>query len=169
MCPRTTLPSHRPCSGTGSCRRCLSWSLTSFSFARIRFEMVIRLTWKRPARVFPQMCVKPREIERLRLPGAPLLPVRGGEPPELDQPRLARVQLQGEPREPLAEIPQELPGVSQMLEPGDEVVGETHDDHVAARVPPPPPLGPQVKDIVEVDVRQQRGYRCPLRRALRGL
>jgi hypothetical protein len=33
------------------------------------------------------------------------------------------------------------------------VVGETHDDHVAARVPPPPPLGPQVKDIAEVDAR----------------
>src|SRR6516162_1406516 len=46
-----------------------------------------------------------------------------------------------------------------MLEPGDEVVGEAHDDHVAARVPPPPPLGPQVKDVMEVDVRQQRGYR----------
>src|SRR5262249_61993589 len=90
-----------------------------------------------------------------------LLPVRGGEPPEPDQPRLARVQLQGESREPVAEVPQELPGVSQMLEPGDEVVGEAHDDHVAARVPPPPPLGPQVKDVMEVDVRQQRGYRCP--------
>jgi hypothetical protein len=52
------------------------------------------------------------------------------------------VQLQGEPREPLAEILQELPGVSQMLEPGDKVAGEAHDDHVAARVPPPPPPGP---------------------------
>ena len=49
------------------------------------------------------------------------------------------------------------------------VVGEAHDDHVATRVPPPPPLGPQVKDIVEIDVHQQRGYRCPLRRSLRGL
>ena len=38
----------------GLVRRCLSWSLTSFSFARIRFEIVIRLTWKRPARIFPQ-------------------------------------------------------------------------------------------------------------------
>src|SRR5919109_4173919 len=157
MWPRTTLPSHRPCSGTGSCRRCLSWSLTSFSFARIRFEIVIRLTWKRPARVFPQMCVKPRKSDVSGFP-AP-----GREPAELDQARLARVQLQGESREPVAEVPQELPGVSQMLEPGDEVVGEAHDDHVAARVPPSPPPGPQVKDIVEVDVRQQRGYRCPLR------
>ena len=101
------------------------------------------------------------EIGRFRLPGAPRRPAHGREPAELDQARLARVQLQAESREPVAEVPQELPGVSQMLEPGDEVVGEAHDDHVAARVPPPPPIGPQVKDIVEIDVRQQRGYRCP--------
>ena len=68
----------------------------------------------------PRLPADVREAEetgRLRLPGAPLLPVRGGEPPELDQPRLARVQLQGEPREPVAEVPQELPGVSQMANP----------------------------------------------------
>jgi len=33
------------------------------------------------------------EVKRLRFPGPALLPVRGGEPPELDQPRLAGVQL----------------------------------------------------------------------------
>ena len=47
------------------------------------------------------------EVERLGFPGAPLLPVRGGEPPELDQPRLAGVQLQPELREPLAQVVQE--------------------------------------------------------------
>ncbi len=98
------------------------------------------------------------EIERLRLPGASRRPAHGREPAELDQARLARAQLQGEPCEPVAEVPQELPGVSQMLEPGVEVADKTHDDHVAARVPPPPPPGPQVKDIVQVDVRQQRGW-----------
>ena len=61
----------RPASGpapvwAGACRR-LSWSLTAFSFARIRFEMVIRLSQKRPFLDFAQMCVKPEEVERLRL------------------------------------------------------------------------------------------------------
>ena len=55
-----------------------------------------------------------------------------------------------------------------MLEPHHEVVGEAHDDHVAARVPPPPLVGPQVKDVVQVDVREQRRNRCPLRTSLLG-
>jgi hypothetical protein len=54
------------------------------------------------------------ETGRLRLPGAPRRPAPGREPAELDQARLARVQFQGESREPVAEVPQELPGVSQM-------------------------------------------------------
>ncbi len=34
--------------------------MTSASFARIRFEMVLRLSQNRPYLVFPQKCVKPR-------------------------------------------------------------------------------------------------------------
>ena len=37
---RTTLASQRPCSGMGRWRRRLSWSLTAFSLARIRFLIV---------------------------------------------------------------------------------------------------------------------------------
>ena len=59
-----------------------------------------------------------------------------------------------EPREPLAKIREELLRVRLMLEPGDEVVREAHDDDITVRVAFSPPLGPPVKDIVEVDVRQ---------------
>ena len=45
---------------------------------------------------------KAQKVERLRLAQTPTPPVDGGTPPELDQPRLVRVQLQPEPREPLA-------------------------------------------------------------------
>src|SRR2546428_605784 len=62
------------------------------------------------------------EVERLRFPGAPLLPVRGGEPPELDQPRLAGMQLQPELREPLAQVVQEPARILVLLEAHDEVV-----------------------------------------------
>ncbi len=48
------------------------------------------------------------EVERLRLAQTPTSPVDGGEAPELDQPRLVRVQLQPELREPLAKLRQEL-------------------------------------------------------------
>ena len=36
------------------------------------------------------------------------------------------------------------------------VVRETHDDHITPRVTAPPPLGPPVQDIVQVDIREQR-------------
>jgi hypothetical protein len=68
MCPRTTLASQRPCSGMGWCMRCLSWSLTRLSCARIRFEIVIRFTQNRPFPVVAQMCVKPRKSNVSGLP-----------------------------------------------------------------------------------------------------
>ena len=67
----------------------------------------MRRTQNRPLLVFAQMCVKPRKSNVSGLPIAPLLPVSGGEPPELDQPRLVRVQLQPELREPLAKLGEE--------------------------------------------------------------
>ena len=69
----------------------------------LRFETVMRRTQKRPSRIFAQICVKPRKSNVSGFPAPRLLPVRGGEPPELDQPRLAGVQLQPELREPLAQ------------------------------------------------------------------
>jgi hypothetical protein len=63
-----------------------------------------------------------QEVERLRLAQAPCRPVAGGEPPELDQPGLTRVQLQPELREPPAQPGQEPLSVLLVLEPDDEVV-----------------------------------------------
>jgi len=62
------------------------------------------------------------EVERFRLAQAPGRPVAGGEPPELDQPGLVRVQLQPELREPLPKPGQEPLGVVTVLEPDDEIV-----------------------------------------------
>src|SRR5919106_2165744 len=56
------------------------------------------------------------ELERLRLPESSLLTSLGGEPAELDQPRLLRVQLQRELREALAKVREEALGVVPMLE-----------------------------------------------------
>ena len=143
--------------------------MTSRSLARIRFESVMRLSLNRPFLVFAQMCVKPRNSNVSGLPRPRASPVLGGEPPELDQPRLLGVQLQAELREPCAKIGQEPLGVIPVLEAHHEVVGEAHDDHVTARVPTPPLVGPQVEDVVQVDVRKQRRNRRPLRSALLGL
>src|SRR6266540_40508 len=103
------------------------------------------------------------KVERLRLAQTPTRPTIGREPAELDQSRLVRVQFQGELREPLAQVPEKPLGVLLMLEPDDEVVGEADDDHVTVRAPPPPPLGPQVEDVVQIHVGEQRRYRCSLR------
>jgi hypothetical protein len=43
-----------------------------------------------------------------------------------------------------------------MLETDDEVVGIPNHDHVARGFAPSPALGPEVEDIVEIDVREQR-------------
>ena len=96
------------------------------------------------------------EIERLRPAEATRLPVSGGEPSELDQTCLVGVQLQRELREPFAKVGLEPLRLLSMLKAHDEVVRETHDDHVPARVAASPLLGPQVEDVVQVDVRKQR-------------
>ena len=49
----------------------LSWSLTSLSLARIRFEMVMRLSTKAPVLRLPADVGKAEEVERLGLPDAP--------------------------------------------------------------------------------------------------
>jgi hypothetical protein len=102
-----------------------------------------------------------QEVERLRFSQATACSSRGGEPPGLDQPRLARVQFQPELREPAAQLVQEPLSVLLILEPDDEVVREPHDNDLAVRVALPPPIGPQVKDVVQVHVREQRRRRCP--------
>ena len=55
----------------GWCRRRLSEVLTSRSFARIRFEIVMRLNQKRPVLVCPgppAQVGEAKEVERLGLP-----------------------------------------------------------------------------------------------------
>ncbi len=81
-----------------------------------------------------------------------MLSISGGEPTELDQPRFLRMQLQTELREPVAELGKEPLSVFTMLKARHVVVGEPQEDHVPARVTPPPLVGPQVEHVMQVDV-----------------
>jgi hypothetical protein len=120
----------------------------------------------------PVSCTDVREaeeVEGLRLAQATTFTVAGGEPPELDQARLGRVQRQLEPGESLAELVLEPLRVPAMLEPHHEVVRIAHDDHVAACMPTPPLVRPQVQHVVQVDVRQEGADAPSLRRTLRAL
>src|SRR5262245_1157423 len=100
----------------GRCLRCMSSALISFSLARIRLAIVIRLTVKRPGPGLRAGVREPQEVERLWLAEASPRPVPGGEPPELDQPRLLGFHLQAELCEPLAQVSSEPLGVLTMLE-----------------------------------------------------
>jgi hypothetical protein len=43
-----------------------------------------------------------------------------------------------------------------MLETHDDVVGVPDHDHVARGLAPSPARGPEVENVVEIDVREQR-------------
>ena len=101
------------------------------------------------------MC-EAKEPKRLRLAETTLGPLLSGEPPKPNQPRLLGVELQAELREPVAKVRPEPLGIIAMLEPHHEVVSETRDDNVTARMPSSPLVSPQVKDVMQADVRQER-------------
>lgn len=126
----------------------------------------MRLTVNHPCPVLTQMCVNPRNPNIPGLPAPRLRRVQSALRGELDQPGLVRVQFQPEPREPLAKLGQERPRILLLLDADDDLVRETHNDHITASRLPPPPISPPIQDIVQVNVRQQRGQRCPLRRTL---
>ena len=97
-----------------------------------------------------------QEVERLWFPVAPSLAVPGGVAPELDEAGLVGLQLQTELDESLAQVGEEPLRISVMLEPGDEIVSEAHDDDVAAGLPTSPLPGPPVEHVVQVHVGEQR-------------
>src|SRR5215472_14097410 len=59
-------------------------------------------------------------------------------------------------REPLAHCIEEATCVVRMLEAGHQIIGVTHDDHVAAGFLPSPAFGPQIENVMQVDVAEER-------------
>src|SRR6218665_4178402 len=75
------------------------------------------------ARAPPPTAVgEPQEVEGLRFALSSTASVVPGEAPDLDQPRLLRMQLQPELLQPLGHFALETLGVAPELEPGDPVV-----------------------------------------------
>src|SRR5690606_30818568 len=95
------------------------------------------------------------KVERFRFALAALLAVFGRERSEFQQARLFGMQLQLELAETLSQLLPKPRGVRLMLESEHDVVGEPHNDDIAAGLLLPPCLDPEVEYVVEVDVRQQ--------------
>ena len=106
--------------------------------------------------MLPQMKVKPRKSKVSGLPSPRCLRLVRRKAAELDQSGLVRMKRQRELLQPRAHLVQEASGVSLVLEADDEVVGIPHDDHVARGLAPSPALGPEIENVVQVDVGQQR-------------
>jgi hypothetical protein len=78
------------------------------------------------------------------------------EPTELDQSRLLRMKLQLEVRQPFPKLPQEPLCVLTMLEANHQIVCIADHHKLSARHFPAPYLNPQIKDVMQIHIRQQR-------------
>src|SRR6516165_4780277 len=74
---------------------------------------------------------------------------------ELNHAGLDRVERQRECREPFAHCIEETTCVVLMLEAGHQIIGVAHDDHVATGLLPSPAFGPQIENVVQVDVAEE--------------
>ena len=99
---------------------------------------------------------KAQEVKRF--PCAPLRvhPVRLRVSAERDQAGFLRMQLQREHRQPFPQIVKETAGIRLVLEAGDRVIRVADHDHVPLGMAFPPLFYPEVIDVMQVDVRQQR-------------
>ena len=95
-----------------------------------------------------------RKVSGLAEPA--LLAVLRREAAELNQAGLVRMKRQRELLQPVAHRLPEAASVALMLEADDGVVGVPDHDHVARGLAPSPALSPEIEDIMEVDVREQR-------------
>jgi hypothetical protein len=107
---------------------------------------------------------KAEEVDRLRLPYSAPLSVSDRERSELQKPRFVGMQFQAELSKPLGEFRQKLLGIRFALEANHDVVRVPHDNHIAARLLSTPCLSPQIEDVMEIDIRQQRRCTAALRR-----
>src|SRR5262249_3431475 len=120
---------------------------------------------KVPLPSFTAAVRKAQEVERFRFAVATLSSILFRKAAKLDNARFVGVQLKTEPREALAQFCQKPLGFMAMLESGNKVIRETHEDYFPARLLLSPALNPKVENIVEIDVRQQRADTAALHRS----
>jgi hypothetical protein len=108
------------------------------------------------AREAPTETREPQEREGLRFSLATPFSISDGEPPELDESRLVRMQFQTEPYQPFPKLREEPLGVSSVLKAHYKIVCIPDDDDIAECGLLAPGLNPQVEYVVQVHVGEQR-------------
>jgi len=101
---------------------------------------------------------EPQEIEGFRFAKPAPLAVCRSEAAELDQTGFVRMELQSELLEPSSHRIEKTASVVFMLKAQHHIIGVAHDDYVAGGLVPSPALGPEIENVVQVDVGKQRRY-----------
>ena len=90
------------------------------------------------------------------------LPVLFGKPPELDQSRLLRMQFQTELRQTFSKLFEETLGFRPAFEAHHKIVGVADDNDLAPSHFLAPNFYPQIENVMQVHVGEQRRNHCPL-------
>ena len=122
----------------------------------MRSRRVFRLSWKAPRRDFPQMNVNPKNIKVSGLSRPCLLRLAAAWRPNSisrvlsgwsdNENSSSRVRIASRKRR----------ASSSVLEANDQIVGVSHDDHLALGFTPPPAISPEIKAVVQVDIGKKR-------------
>ena len=102
----------------------------------------MRLSQNRPDLDFAQMCVNPKKSNVSGLPRPRSCRRREACRPNSISRVLSGCNSSSNFASRLAKLVQEPSRILFVLKAHGEIVGEPHDDHVTARVVPPPPIGP---------------------------
>jgi hypothetical protein len=103
------------------------------------------------------------ESEGVGSPLAAPLTREGREPTKLDQPRLVLMEHQAKAGQPRLEGQEHLLRIRLALEAHEEVVRIAHGHNATACAATTPLVGPEVEDVVQKDVGQERTDARPLR------
>jgi hypothetical protein len=118
-----------------------------------------------PLPSFPATVRKPQKVERRWWAVATIARISFRQAAELDDSRFIGMQCEPELGESLAQFRQKPFCILTMLKSRNKVIRKADEDALPARLLPSPLLDPEVENIVEVDVRQQRADTPALNRS----
>ena len=134
----------------------------AFSLLVRRFPSVLCFTINRPSRVRPKVG-EAEEGEGLGSPLAAPLTREGRKSTEPDQPRLALMEHQAKAGQPRLEGQEHLLRIRLALEAHDEVVRIAHGHNGTACAATAPLMGPEIEDVVQKYVGEERTDAPPCR------